>query len=61
MTKSWHKLARKAVPWLSAGVLLQAASCAIDPVAVGQEFVNAVAVNLIAGFVFSAFGVSSGF
>ena len=57
MTKRWKAIVRRVVPVLSAGVLLQANGCALDPVALTQGLLTTVVNDVINSIVFGIFNV----
>ena len=57
MTRRCNLFGRKLSPLLGAGMLLQAASCAIDPAALTQGLVGSILSQLIAGIVFGLFNI----
>ncbi len=59
MMNRFRLLARRALPLLSAGVLLQAGSCAIDTQSIAQGVATSVLNSLISSLVFGAFGLAA--
>lgn len=57
MTDRIKRLYRLAVPILSAGILMQAGSCAFDPRTVASGLLTSVANSVVSTFVFNAFGL----
>ena len=58
MTKRMYLIARRVVPLLSAGMLLQAGGCAVDTNALFTGLATAIANNLISSFVFGSFNLA---
>jgi len=62
MMKYWTSFARKAGPFVAAGLLLQAGSCAVNPSSLAGGLMTAVLNNLITSFVYGVFNIPlSGF
>ncbi len=57
MTKRMYSIARRVVPLLGAGMLLQAGGCTLDSTALLTGLTNAIASNLISSFVFGSFNL----
>lgn len=60
MKSPLRRLYRRAVPILSAGVLLQATGCMITADEIAQGLLTSAVNAIIADFVFGAFGVPIG-
>ena len=59
MTRRWNSIVRKTAPYLSAGLLLQAGGCQINPAQIAQGLLGEVLDVLITGLVYGAFNLST--
>ena len=57
MTKRMYSIARRVVPLLGAGMLLQAGGCTLDTNTLLSGLTTAIASNLISSFVFGYFNL----
>lgn len=57
MTKRFNYVVRRIMPIVSAGLLFQASSCALDTNALMAGLATTIANNLISSFVFGAFNL----
>ncbi len=57
MTRHWNSIVRKLAPALSAGFLLQANGCVVDPNAIAESVLTGIVNNVIASLVFGIFNV----
>jgi hypothetical protein len=57
MTKRMYSIARRVVPLLGAGMLLQAGGCAVDTNALFAGLATTIARNFISSYVFGAFNL----
>ena len=56
---STHRLSRGLLTFLSAGALLQAGGCVTDPTELFGGLFSSVLNNVLANFVFGAFGLAA--
>jgi len=57
MTKRMYSIARRVVPLLGAGMLLQAGGCTIDTKTLLTQLTTAIANNFISSYVFGSFNL----
>jgi hypothetical protein len=57
MNRFVHKLSRRVVAIVSAGVLLQAGGCQIDGAELASGLIGSIVTNFIAGYVYGAFNL----
>ncbi len=59
MSHRLHRITRRIVPVLTAGVLLQTGGCTVDFDSLASGLVSAIANDLITGIVFGAFNLAT--